>query len=147
VLSTADARGGITTSGGGSAGRWWTNCSPGGASSFRSSGRTFAPRCIKDLVEERLFAARRTLFTDLSVVFMDTTSLYFEGRGGESLGERGHSKDYRPQLNQMILGVVIDQQGRPVCSEMWPGDTADVTALIPVIDRLRWISQVSRQQA
>jgi transposase len=26
---------------------------------------------------------------------------------------------------------------RPVCSEMWPGNTADVTTLIPVIDRLR----------
>jgi Transposase DDE domain len=101
------------------------------------NGRTLAPRCIKDLIEERLFARRRTLFTDLSVVFMDTTSLYFEGRGGESIGERGHSKDYRPQLNQMILGVVIDQQGRPICSEMWPGDSADVTTLIPVIDRLR----------
>jgi transposase len=101
------------------------------------TGRTLAPRCLKDLVEERLFARRRSLFTDLSVVFMDTTSLYFEGRGGETIGERGHSKDYRSQLNQMILGVVIDQQGRPVCSEMWPGDTADVTTLIPVIDRLR----------
>jgi Transposase DDE domain len=101
------------------------------------NGRTLAPRCIKDLIEERLFARRRTLFTDLSVVFMDTTSLYFEGGGGESIGERGHSKDYRPQLNQMILGVVIDQHGRPICSEMWPGCTADVTTLIPVIDRLR----------
>jgi hypothetical protein len=68
---------------------------------------------------------------------MDTTSLYFEGEGGAILGERGHSKDYRPQLNQMILGVIIDQQGRPVCSEMWPGNVADVTTLIPVIDRLR----------
>jgi hypothetical protein len=29
------------------------------------------------------------LFTDLSVVFMDTTSLSFEGDGGESLGEYG----------------------------------------------------------
>jgi hypothetical protein len=101
------------------------------------NGRTLAPCCIKDLIEEHLFARRRTLFTDLSVVFMDTTTLPFEGGGGESIGERGHSKDYRPQLNQMILGVVIDQRGRPVCSEMWPGCTADVTTLIPVIDRLR----------
>jgi hypothetical protein len=37
----------------------------------------------------------------------------------------------------MILGVIIDQQGRPVCSEMWPGNTADVTTLIPITDRLR----------
>ncbi|GAC1634357.1 MAG: IS1634 family transposase [Bradyrhizobium sp.] len=99
--------------------------------------RTLVARCIKDRVEERLFARRRSLFSDLSVVFMDTTSLYFEGEGGATLGERGHSKDYRPHLNQMIVGVIIDQDGRPVCSEMWPGNTADVTTLIPVIDRLR----------
>ena len=37
----------------------------------------------------------------------------------------------------MILGVVIDADGRPVCSEMWPGNTADVAVLVPVIDRLR----------
>jgi DDE family transposase len=101
------------------------------------TGRTLAPRCIKDLVEERLFAHRRDLFSDLSVVFMDTTSLYFEGEGGAELGARGHSKDHRPQLNQMIVGVILDQQGRPVCSEMWPGNVTDVTTLVPVIDRLR----------
>jgi DDE family transposase len=101
------------------------------------AGRTRAPRCVKDLVEERLFARRRALFSDLSVVFMDTTSLYFEGEGGETLGECGHSKDYRPQLHQMIVAVIVDQHGRPVCSEMWPGNTADVTTLVPVVDRLR----------
>ena len=52
-------------------------------------GRTpFAPRCMKDLVEERLFAHRRDLFTRLDLVFMDTTSLYFEGAGGQTLGRR-----------------------------------------------------------
>lgn len=100
-------------------------------------GRTpFAPRCLKDLVEERLFERRRDLFSELSVVFMDTTSLYFEGAGGETLGQRGHSKDHRPDLMQMIVAVVMDQRGRPLCCELWPGNTTDVTALIPVIDRL-----------
>ena len=37
-----------------------------------------------------LFASRHDLFSELSVVFMDTTTLYFEGRGGDTLGERGH---------------------------------------------------------
>jgi len=72
-----------------------------------------APRCRKDLVEEELFTRRRDLFAELSVVFMDTTSLSFEGRGGAELGRRGHSKDFRPDLNQMIVGLVIDQDGRP----------------------------------
>jgi Transposase DDE domain len=107
-------------------------------------GRTLAPRCVKDLVEERLFAHRRALFADLSVLFMDTTSLYFEGEGGATLGECGHSKDYRPQLHQMIVAVIIDQHGRPVCSEMWPGNTADVTTLLPVVERLRIRFGISR---
>jgi hypothetical protein len=97
----------------------------------------FAPRTVKDLMEEHLFARRRDLFSELSVVFMDTTSLSFVGAGGETLGERGYSKDHRPDLMQMIVGVVIDAEGRPVCSELWPGNTADVSVLIPVIDRLR----------
>lgn len=97
----------------------------------------FAPRTVKDLIEEEMFARRRDLFSELSVVFMDTTSLSFVGEGGESLGKRGYSKDHRPDLMQMIVGVVIDAEGRPICSEMWPGNTADVSALIPLIDRLR----------
>ena len=97
----------------------------------------FAPRCVKDAIEEKLFERRRDLFTDLSAVFMDTTSLSFYGEGGQTLGEHGYSKDYRPDLNQMILGLVVDGEGRPICTEMWPGNTADVTTLPPVVDRLR----------
>jgi hypothetical protein len=96
-----------------------------------------APRCVKDLIEEKLFDRRRNLFTDLSAVFMDTTSLSFYGEGGATLGEHGYSKDYRPDLKQMILGLIVDGEGRPICTEMWPGNTADVTTLLPVVDRLR----------
>ena len=101
-------------------------------------------RCRKDLVEEGLFARRRDLFAELSVVFMDTTSLSFEGRGGAELGRRGHSKDDRPDLHQMIVGLVMDQDGRPLCCELWPGNTADVTTLLPVVDRLRARFSVGR---
>ncbi len=37
----------------------------------------------------------------------------------------------------MILAVLLDGDGRPVCTEMWPGNTADTGTLIPVADRLR----------
>ena len=103
-----------------------------------------APRCVKDLIEERLFERCRDLFSDLSVVFMDTTSLSFEGAGGATLGSHGHSKDHRPDLKQMVLGVVIDGDGRPICTEMVPGNTADVTVLLPVVDRLRRRFDVGR---
>ena len=108
-----------------------------GPRGFCPRAHTDAPRTVKDQIEERLFERRRDLFAELSVVLMDTTSLSFTGVGGETLGERGHSKDHRPDLMQMIVGVAIDTEGRPICSEMWPGNTADVSVLLPVIDRLR----------
>jgi transposase len=97
----------------------------------------FSPRCTKDLIEEAMFNERRDLFTGLDLVFFDTTSIYFEGEGGERLGEKGHSKDHRPDLNQMVVGAVLDEGGKPICCEMWPGNTADVKTLIPVVDRIR----------
>jgi hypothetical protein len=103
-----------------------------------------APRCVKDVIEEKLFDRRHDLFTDLSAVFMDTTSLSFYGEGGQTLGDRGCSKDYRSDLNQMILGLIVDGEGRPICTEMWPGNTADTTTLLPVVDRLRACFGVGR---
>jgi hypothetical protein len=97
----------------------------------------FAPRTNKDLVEEGLFAQRQDLFSDLDIVFFDTTSIYFEGEGGETMGQRGHSKDHRPDLKQMVVGMVLDQNGNPICSELWPGNTADVKSLVPIVDRLK----------
>jgi transposase len=92
---------------------------------------------VKNRVEEALFLRHKDLFTDLSLAFFDTTSLYFEGQGGETLGEYGNSKDHRPDLKQMVMGAVLTGEGRPVCCELWPGNQADGTALLPVVDRLR----------
>jgi transposase len=91
----------------------------------------------KDLIEEMLFFKNRDLFSKLDLVFFDTTSIYFQGQGGEDLGRRGFSKDHRPDLNQIIVGAVLDERGRPICCEMWPGNTADVTTLIAEVERLR----------
>jgi transposase len=44
----------------------------------------------------------------------------------------------------MILGLIVDGDGRPICTEMWPGNTADVTTLLPVIDRLRQRFSIGR---
>ena len=63
--------------------------------------------------------------------------LYFEGEGGETIGQRGHTKDRRPDLKQLVVGMVLSGEGRPVCSEMWPGNTTDVKTLLPVVKRLR----------
>ncbi len=103
----------------------------------QSGATPFAPRTTKDLMEEALFARNRDLFSTLDLVFFDTTSLYFEGEGGETLGRYGKSKDKRPDRKQMVVGTVVDAEGRPLSCEFWPGNTTDVKTLLPVVDRLR----------
>ena len=114
------------------------------ASDGQVGATPFAPRCTKDLIEEALFARRRDLFSDLQLVFFDTTSIYFEGEGGLTLGAHGHSKDHRPDLKQMVVGAVLDGQGNPICCELWPGNTTDVKTLIPIVDRLKKTFGISR---
>ena len=102
----------------------------------------FSPRCTKDAFEEALFDRRRDLFSDLELVFFDTTSIYFEGEGCTDLGQYGHSKDHRPDRKQMVVGAVLDGEGRPLCCELWPGNVTDVKTLIPIVDRLRTRFQI-----
>ncbi len=97
----------------------------------------FSPRCIKDVLEEKLFNKRRDLFSGLDLVFFDTTSIYFEGSGGQTIGQYGHSKDHRPDLKQMVVGMVLNSEGYPICCEMWPGNTADVKTLKVLAKRLK----------
>lgn len=105
--------------------------------SDQSGATPFSPRCMKDLIEEGMFELHRNLFTGFELVFFDTTSIYFEGEGGETIGQFGHSKDHRPDRKQMVVGAILDDSGRPICCEMWPGNTADVKSLLPVVEKLR----------
>ena len=102
------------------------------------------PRCTKDWIEEELFEQRRDLFSEIELVFFDTTAIYFEGEGGQEIGRHGKSKDHRPDLKQMVVGLVLDLHGWPLCCELWPGNTADVTTLLPVVNRLRQRFRVRR---
>ncbi len=85
----------------------------------------------------RVYRHRQPLFGAVSIAFFDTTSLWFDGAGGETLGQHGHSKDYHGHLKQVVLGIVLDNGDRPIASLRMPGNTADVTMLLPVIKRLR----------
>jgi len=91
----------------------------------------------RERIEDDLFFRNRDLFSSLSLVFFDTTTLYFEGAGGEALGRRGYSKDRRPDENQMVLGMVLDGEGRPIAAPAWPGNTTDAATILPVAENLR----------
>ena len=90
-----------------------------------------------DKVEDGLFHIGRDLFSEFTLAFFDTTSIYFEGAGGESLGQRGYSKDHRPDLMQMVVGAVLNGEGRPVSCPMWSGNQADVETLLPLVKEMK----------
>jgi len=94
-------------------------------------------RSTAEAIEEALYRYRQPRLGAVSIAFFDTTTLWFEGAGGESLGQRGHSKDYRGHLKQVVLGIVLDDADRPIASFLMPGNTADVSLLLPVVRRLR----------
>jgi transposase len=77
----------------------------------------------------------------VDLIFFDTTSsTYFETEfadgeldGTENgLRQRGHSKDGRPDLPQVVIGMAVTTGGLPVRLWVWPGDTGDTTVLAEV---------------
>jgi len=90
----------------------------------------------KDRIEEGLFSLRRDLFSRVRLVFFDTTSFYFHGEGGE-LGEGGYSRDRRPKLNQVVVGALLSEDGRPILCEVKFGRFSDLRALLPLVERAR----------
>lgn len=92
----------------------------------------------KESIERALYYKGLELFNQsLDLVFFDTTSLYFEGRGPPGLAKLGKSKDHRPDHPQVIVGVLMRRDGLPIACEVWPGNTADVTRLTVVTKILK----------
>ena len=94
-----------------------------------------APRCVKDLIEEKLFERRRA--PDLSTVFMLTVKLPVQSEDSQSLTGRKDSRGLRYDPNQMTLGLVVDGKGWPIGCEMWQSDLVSLATLQPAIARLR----------
>lgn len=100
---------------------------------------------FKEQIEDAMFLKGRTLFDDsLDLVFVDTTSIYFEGEGPEGLAQYGHSKEHRPDRKQMIVGVVMTKEGVPICCEYWPGNMSDVKALLQIVEVLKGRFKIRR---
>jgi len=92
----------------------------------------------KETIERHLYKRGLDLFNqEVELVFFDTTSTYFEGIRWEGWAKRGMSRDHRPDHLQLILGVVMRRDGIPISCEIWPGNTADVKTLVPILEALK----------
>jgi transposase len=102
----------------------------------------FLDDCHESL-EEALYAHRRSLFDQVELVYYDTSSTYFEcddpADEPEQYGlrQRGHSRDLRPDRRQIVIGLATDQQGLPIASDTFSGDTNDALTVVPMLTRLR----------
>jgi hypothetical protein len=91
------------------------------------------------------WAVADLLNLEVDLLFFDTTSTYFEieapdGAGeGEAVGFRafGHSKDHRPDLPQVVIGMAVTRTGIPIRVWCWPGNTNDSALIRQVKDDLK----------
>lgn len=84
-----------------------------------------------------LFDAVTDLFNiEVDLLFFDTTSTYFEMDewDDEDFKMQGHSKDSRPDLPQIVIGLAVTRDGIPIRCWSWPGNTSDMT-VIPEVKR------------
>jgi hypothetical protein len=94
--------------------------------------------------EAVFFACADLLNLEVDLLFFDTTSTYFErdepdaaaDDGRPAFRAYGHSKDHRPDLPQVVIGLAVTREGIPVRVWVWPGNTNDMSVLQEVKDDL-----------
>ncbi|AAM25266.1 transposase [Caldanaerobacter subterraneus subsp. tengcongensis MB4] len=93
---------------------------------------------IKEDLELYLYHKNRDLFNMVvDVVFYDVTTFYFESIKQDDLRDFGFSKDNKVNEVQVVMGMLVDKEGRPVGYELFPGDTVDSKTMIEVLRKLK----------
>ncbi len=91
------------------------------------------------LEKEIYWAVADLLNLEVDLLFFDTTSTYFETDHETDLKKYGYSKDKRPDLPQVVVGLAVTRSGIPVKHWVFPGNTADMSTIRKVKDDLgRW---------
>jgi len=91
----------------------------------------------KEKIEQKLFNRNVTLFNmKVDVVFYDVTTFSFESVKEDSLRDFGYSKNGQFKEVQVVLGLLIDCEGRPVGYELFRGNTFDSRTMITALEAL-----------
>ena len=83
----------------------------------------------KILEQEIYWAVADLLNLEVDLLFFDTTSTYFETEDESELKQFGHSKDKRPDLPQVVIGLAVTRSGIPIKHWVFPGNTQDMTTI------------------
>lgn len=88
----------------------------------------------KDTVQQISYEhTLKILGNDISVVFYDVTTLYFEIDEGDELRKTGFSKEGKHQNPQIVLGLLVSKGGYPLAYDIFEGSQFEGHTLLPVI--------------
>lgn len=91
----------------------------------------------KEELEQKIFDQNRNLFNmQIDVVFYDVTTFFFESVRADSLRDFGFSKDCKVNSVQVVLGLLIDCDGRPIGYDLFPGNTFDGKTMGVCLEKL-----------
>jgi len=99
----------------------------------------FLVQANEHVQKEVFFSVADLLNLEVDLLYFDTTSTYFWGEAdepGQGLRRHGHSKDHRPELPQVVIGLAVTRSGIPVRCWAWPGNTTDMSVVKQVKDDL-----------
>src|SRR6266511_9500 len=115
---------------------------------------------LAELQQAVFFSVANLLNLEVDILFFDTSSTYWETEAtddallddpgddaepGDESGRaverawrtHGHSKDHRPDLPQVVIGMAVTREGIPVRVWTFPGNTSDQVLIRTVKDDLR----------
>lgn len=68
---------------------------------------------------------------DISVLFFDVTTLYYETFDEDDLRKFGYSKDHRENQPQLVIALTVDTQGIPLHVKVFAGNKFEGHTMIP----------------
>lgn len=94
----------------------------------------------KQLIEQKIANRFLTIFdSELTLCFYDITSSYFEGDTvvEGDIRKRGYSRDHRSDRRQVVIGVVMNNDGIPLAHYTFEGNTSDRSTVIDVVSDIK----------
>ena len=91
----------------------------------------------KGEVERIVYEHSKKTLGQISVVFYDMTTLYFEVEDEDDLRKIGFSKDGKFQCPQIMVGLLVGENGYPIAYDMFEGNTFEGHTIIPVIEQMQ----------
>ena len=92
----------------------------------------------KEALEVHLKERMGELFNlEYDILLYDVTSTYFEGQAnGNSLAQRGYSRDHRGDCKQVCIGLVVSKCGMPLGYELFAGNRHDSTTVEEIVETM-----------